>query len=295
MSTKSEPKPKKESEPKTKKESEPKTKEPKKDPKKINVMLAHEYNPEKHNIIGWFMSEKLDGVRAIWDHANKKLMSRSLIEIHAPKWFTKDFPDMALDGELWIDRGLFNKVNGISRKHVPIDAEWSLVKYCVFDVMNESLDYETRMNQCILEIEKLHSEGLAKHLVVVQTRTLNTLNDLQEFKTEVLSQGAEGLMIRNPKSMYEKKRSKELLKYKEFKDAEAEVLRYEGGKNRNEGLVGALVVRDLLSNKVFEIGTGLTDHDRRNPPPVGSIIKYKYFEDTDVSRRFTSFIGLREC
>ena len=33
----------------------------------ISVMLAHNYDPDKHNPTGWLMSEKLDGVRCYWD------------------------------------------------------------------------------------------------------------------------------------------------------------------------------------------------------------------------------------
>jgi DNA ligase 1 len=54
---------------------------------------------------GFWMSEKLDGVRAFWD--GKQFLSRLGNRYHAPAWFTEGLPLEPLDGELWIDRKKF--------------------------------------------------------------------------------------------------------------------------------------------------------------------------------------------
>jgi len=78
---------------------------------KPNLLLLKVYKDQ--NISGWVMSEKLDGVRAYWD--GKHLISRGGKIIHAPKWFTKDYPPFAIDGELWSKRGDFENISSIVR------------------------------------------------------------------------------------------------------------------------------------------------------------------------------------
>ncbi len=68
-------------------------------------MLAQNYNPEVNSPIGWYMSEKLDGVRAYWD--GKVFYSRNGHIFYPPDFFIKDFPQMPLDGELWTKRANF--------------------------------------------------------------------------------------------------------------------------------------------------------------------------------------------
>jgi DNA ligase-1 len=80
----------------------------------------------------WWMSEKLDGVRAYW--SGSKFYSRQGNEFIAPKWFTKDLPREPLDGELWCGRGLFQKTLSIIKKTKDKHAQdWKYVTYLVFD------------------------------------------------------------------------------------------------------------------------------------------------------------------
>ena len=81
---------------------------------------------------GWLVSEKLDGVRGLWDGG--ALVFRSGLPIAAPAWFTHRLPSgVRLDGELWLARGQFEAVSGVVRKAVPVDAEWRAVRYQLFD------------------------------------------------------------------------------------------------------------------------------------------------------------------
>ena len=63
----------------------------------IDPLLAKVYKQE--NVSEWWVSEKLDGVRAIWN--GEKLHFRSGKLISAPDWFTENFPEQLMDGELW--------------------------------------------------------------------------------------------------------------------------------------------------------------------------------------------------
>ena len=69
------------------------------------------------------------------------------------------------------------------------------------------------------------------------------------------------MMLRDPKSFYENRRSKTLLKVKTFHDDEALVIGHEKGEGRCSGMVGALKIRNT-AGVVFNVGSGLNDHLR---------------------------------
>jgi DNA ligase-1 len=91
--------------------------------------------------------------------------------------------------------------------------------------------------------------------------------------------GAEGVMIRKPGSLYETKRSTTLLKVKPWKDDEAEVIGYEPGKGSNKGVTGGLILK-MTDGRVFNIGS-LTAKLRRNPPPIGTVMTFRFMDTTD--------------
>ena len=71
----------------------------------------------------YLVSEKYDGVRAIWD--GKSLRFRSGRPVNAPDWFIAKLPPEKLDGELWLARGTFERLSGYVRKSSPLDADAS--------------------------------------------------------------------------------------------------------------------------------------------------------------------------
>src|SRR5215813_12543341 len=80
----------------------------------------------------YLISEKYDGVRAIWD--GKVLRFRSGRTVNAPTWFVAKLPPESLDGELWLGRGRFETLSGIVRKTEPQDDEWRQIKYMIFEL-----------------------------------------------------------------------------------------------------------------------------------------------------------------
>lgn len=80
----------------------------------------------------YLVSEKYDGVRALWD--GRVLRSRAGNAFAAPAWFLAKLPKQPLDGELWIGRGQFEKLSGAVRKTTPQDDEWRQIKYMVFEL-----------------------------------------------------------------------------------------------------------------------------------------------------------------
>ena len=101
-------------------------------------------------------------------------------------------------------------------------------------------------------------------------------------------------MLRQPESPYEAGRSSTLLKVKTFHDAEARVVEHLAGRGRHQGRMGALAV-ELPDGTSFSVGTGFTDSQRKSPPPVGSVITFRYQELSDRGvPRFPSFVCVRQ-
>ncbi|MFQ5685409.1 MAG: DNA ligase [Candidatus Scalindua sp.] len=253
---------------------------------KVPVMLAHRWN-EKTDIKGWWMSEKLDGIRGYW--TGKEMVSRAGNPFYVPAWYTRNFPSVPLDGELWTERGQFSELVSIVRRK-GADTEWGKVRYFIFDAPKTEGGFEKRLkfahrwflehpNQCVEVLEQQICEG-KEHL----RRKLK----------EIESLGGEGLMLRMPGSPYTIGRSYNLLKVKTYKDAEAAVIMHIPGSGRNSGRIGSLLV--VLPNGIqFKIGTGFSDQERDNPPPVGSIITFKYYGLYKSGiPRFASFLRVRE-
>lgn len=250
------------------------------------VLLAEKYDEEKHNVDGWWVSEKLDGVRAFWD--GSKFLSRNGNKFYAPEWFVKDFPKHdTLDGELFMGRKMFQQTVSIVKSFDASD-RWKQLKYMIFDVPSQGQKpFEDRMKYLKDNYETL------EYVKIVEQTKLSSKEEVPT-KLEALEKlGAEGLMLRKPASLYEQRRSTTLLKVKSWHDDEAIVIDYATkGRGRLAGMAGSLQVRNR-AGKEFKVGSGLTDEQRRNPPAIGTVITYKYQELTNAGvPRFPKFVGI---
>jgi DNA ligase-1 len=205
----------------------------------------------------------------------------------APQWFKDKMPaGMVLDGELFAGNGRFQETVSYVRKMNPIDAEWQNIKYMVFDCPLDKRPFEDR----IAALKKLVKTNAHLELLVQTPMT----KPVDFYLKDAESQGYEGVMLRQPGSLYEEGRSHTLLKVKSFKDCEVTVCGYEKGKGRHKGRVGALKVR-MASGVELDVGTGLSDAERDNPPAIGSIITVRYQELTkDGSCRFPVYVACRD-
>ena len=238
------------------------------------------------DLSGWWMSEKLDGVRAYWD--GKQFISRLGNLYHAPDWFLHGLPGVPLDGELWIDRKKFQRTVSIVRRQDKCDL-WSEVRFLVFDAPAASGAFEERVEfikdafaECALKYARPHEHQICKDLECLRAELA---------RVEAL--GGEGLMLRQPGSKYEAGRSTTLLKVKSFRDAEAVVVSHQGGAGRHKGRLGALLVR-MADGTEFCVGTGFSDAEREDPPAVGETISFRYQELSEAGvPRFPSYVGVR--
>ena len=250
------------------------------------VLLAHPWD-NVTDLTSWWMSEKLDGVRAYWD--GTRLLSRLGNEFFAPDWFIEKLPSHPMDGELWGGRKNFQKTVSTVRRQDRSDA-WREVKYVLFDLPALREPFEARQ----AELQRLVAELAVDHVSAHEQARCENVDSLRAELARVEALGGEGLMMRRPASLYESGRSHTLLKVKSFFDAEARVVGHLPGAGKHKGRLGALEC-EMEDGTRFSAGTGLSDEERNNPPPIGSIITYRYQElSNDGVPRFPSYVGIRD-
>lgn len=255
---------------------------------KPELLLAQVYHDDV-DIQQYWVSEKLDGVRAFWN--GSELISRGGNVIAAPAWFVADFPEEKLDGELWSGRNQFAEILSTVSKQQAIDTEWQAIRYFIFELPDAAGTFTERI--CAMQAI-IQRQGSPYLKVVPQLRIAGN-TELFEKLNRLESIGAEGLMLHHQDALYKTGRSADLLKLKTYQDTEAVVIGYRPGKGKYQGMVGALVVR-TPEGKTFAIGSGLTDELRRNPPEIGAVVTYRYNGFTNNGLpRFARFLRIREA
>lgn len=295
------------------------------------LMLAHPYNPDKHLIAGWYVSEKLDGQRCFWDGGVSRgkptvevpwanlqrkvkpvatgLWSRYGNVIVAPDYFLDSLPvGLLLDGELYC--GNFQQLRTIVSTDVADPEDWKKVNYIVFDspgfdlfttdkINNPNFTKHINHEKCVdylslnggIEIrggqfnavyqETLgllpDSDKIAYRLSQIKLPIREDLarEEMYSILNSVVNAGGEGIMLRDPRSIWIPKRVNTLLKVKPMLDSEAMVVGHVDGEGRLDGMLGALTVK--WNSKIFNLGTGFHDSERKKELyPIGTIIRFKY-------------------
>lgn len=232
-------------------------------------LLAREW-PTSADPAGYLVSEKLDGVRALWD--GQQLRFRSGRPIAAPSWFTQCLPAEPLDGELWLGRGRFEALSGLVRRANPDDAGWQALRYQVFELPAAGGTFAERAAglQTLAAQQAAGSPWAALPHEPAQGRAW-----LAQRLATVLAAGGEGLMLHRADAPQASGRGPWLYKHKPLHDAEALVLAHQPGQGRLLGQLGALQVRTDAGIELA-IGTGFSDADRRQPPALGERITFTH-------------------
>lgn len=249
------------------------------------LLLAETYRHDIDLAVYW-VSEKLDGVRAFWN--GSRLISRGGKPFTAPSWFTADFPPLPLDGELWVGRGRFEETASIVSRHTPHDG-WRRVRYMVFDLPDDPGTFDERLQNLHAAVAASPNEFLA----VIPQYKLTDHKVLMEKLDAVVADGGEGLMLHRGDSRYRSGRSTDLLKLKRFDDAEGIVIAHNPGRGRLAGLMGSVTVRTEQGITV-KIGSGFSDEERKDPPPIGATITFRHQGFTAAGKpRFAVFWRVR--
>ena len=263
------------------------------------VQLANVYE-NSLNVQNFLISEKYDGVRAIWKDG--QLQTRNGNPIHAPTWFIRSLPNIWLDGELWSKRQDFEFISSAVRKIMPVDEQWQQLTYMVFDAPNNTQTFQQRVERYT---QLLHDVNVSYIKPVVQHRVEDNaeLSALLEMYVEA---GSEGVMLHRASAMFNSGRTDNLLKLKPYMDAEAIVLAHLPGKGKYTGMLGSLKVQlkrrsitldvDITDAVIFKIGTGFSDDERKTPPKIGDTITFKYHGlSKNNIPRFASFLRVKEA
>ena len=277
--------------------------------KSFYPMLANKWNGTtlfKHT----YIQPKLDGVRCIAykdDNNNIVLLSRNNKQFPFFKDIKKELNNILdkytiLDGELYVHsingtdhQDLFNIITSACnvRRIEPHENE-SLFKYNIFDVYYEQethLSFKTRWHQ------------LSKHntqlITYVDTQPVYSIQDIMTCYHNFMSQGYEGIMIRDGDGLYQtKKRSKHLLKYKEFKDDEFEIIGAKQGSGNEEGCVVWKCINK--HGKEFDVRPNGSFEDRKRmyvqrKNIIGKLLTVKYQNLTiDGIPRFPVGLSIRD-
>jgi DNA ligase-1 len=233
------------------------------------IQQGKTYQKDKNiDISLYYVSEKLDGMRGYWD--GTQLYSRQGNIINTPQWFTQGWPNITIDGELWISRNTFQPLISCVRKKVPGSC-WDKVRFMMFDLPNNNNSFSHR----VADIKKIVGHVNSPDLQSIKQFRLNTLSELDKKLNQVINNKGEGLMLHLANAYYKVGRHDHLLKLKKHQDAEAIIIAHHGGKGKFRHMLGSIEVK-TAEGVIFKIGSGFSDKERKNPPVIGTIITYKY-------------------
>nr|WP_320049551.1 DNA ligase [uncultured Desulfuromonas sp.] len=221
------------------------------------------------SLSGWWMSEKLDGVRGYWD--GTQLWSKNGHQFHPPGEFTANLPAFAVEGELWAGRNSFENTVSIVMQENP-HPEWFTLRLAIFDVPDSHGPFHQRIRKAIAWFEQHPSQ----YAYVIPQIPIQSLSHMEHELDRIVHLGGEGLIVRDPQAEYTAGRSASILKVKSYQDAEAVVVKHLCGEGKNQGRLGALLV-ERPDGVQFKIGSGFSDDERDRPPAVGSVITYKFY------------------
>jgi len=263
------------------------------DQENIKAMLAHKYNEDKADYPA-FIQPKLDGVRCLFtakgavSRANNQFMNVQHIEQALKPFFAKN-PTAILDGELY-NHGLkddFEKIISLVKKRKPTDADRAeakeLVQYHMYDVASMTIATYVDRNLFLLAEPSFRNSSI---LEVTSTRLATDFDDAQKWHAKNLKLGYEGSIYRTPSGKYKGTRSWDLMKFKDFHDAEAHIIGYEIGKGKREGTLGKFFMQDDDGNKFgCPPGKGYNYKDLANMLEnihdyIGQYATFTYFERT---------------
>lgn len=315
------------------------------------LMLAQTYKDGKFPTKGQMASEKMDGIRALWDGgisrgllkrdvpwANNDKDERYVNEVyatglwtrygnvlHAPDWFLDQLPDYPLDGEMFADRRSWQLLSSVIKRLIPEDYAWRKVTYNVFDVppyaaifttglvnnpnfvkqfdVNEMIAWARprikvnpryRNFAAVTEfLQEEYGSGLYENVRPVEQTLVESTEHMMEMFGHVLDLGGEGLIVRNPKSYWEPKRSAQQFKLKADEDDEGTVVGYIWGEETDKGskllgMLGALILD--YKGKRLKL-SGFTNAEREMTPIASdpnTLQEGYYFPGQQVSNQWSS-------
>ena len=269
-------------------------------------MLAQKYE-DVDITFPCYTQPKLDGIRCIikadgmWTRTGKKIVSCPHVFDELETVFEMQ-PDLIFDGELYNHQFKhdFNKITSLVKKTKPtlsdLEASKHLIEYHIYDLPSSNKSFDGRLEDLQDLISDLFNCFSSSSVVYVTTQEVNNQKELDEFYHDWMEEGYEGQMIRT-NSNYENKRSKTLLKRKEFSDDEFEILAVNEGTGKLAGRVGHMMFKSksghYFSSTINGTQEYLSELWEQRDELIGKFATVKYFNLTpDGVPRFPKVINI---
>lgn len=268
----------------------------------FKIQLAYPYDFERANYPDyWYVTPKLDGIRAIYIHNQQKIFTRKGHEIIGFDHLVEQCFNICekyklefLDGELWSQSVEFNTIQSYVMKQKDFDD--SIKKRIVFNIFALGSENVKNTKEMINIMEEISNEKFKFINILESQKIENEVNILVSKTIDSLIDGYEGIMLRHPEIHYVWKRSHELVKFKEFQVIEAyEKYKYllnndtidkiksfmtktghkivddfiitdvVEGTGNFKGMLGAIVVEGYINGKkiISKVGSGFTVEQRK--------------------------------
>jgi ATP-dependent DNA ligase len=221
--------------------------------------------------------EKYDGVRVIcviedripkfYTRAFNELNSKFLTKIaNQLLIISKGMDGIFFDGELTdLDRkGVSGKVNQML-KGSPKESIGDDLLFNTFDIdpitsirnSKGSTPYTERRDL----LEKLFENTETPNIVLARKWEAKTKEELMPIYDQIVANGGEGVIMKDPNHVYECKRSKSWIKFKEVEDCDLEVTGWYPGEGKREGFIGGFNCKDASGEYIVKVGSGFTEQD----------------------------------
>ncbi len=271
----------------------------------VRPMLAHTFSMDALTKRGktikfpCYVQPKLDGIRCISYLKNGDVImeSRKGVAFNFMDNIRKELkailiktPNVFLDGELYTDKIAFEVISGVVRlKDTPSAVQlknMNKLEYCVYDcIIKDDIDmtFDNRFKQ-LSKMIGTSKKRKWKSIEPVLTEQIESAEQIRPKHDEYVSNGFEGLMLRNVKSKYEiDKRSKDLQKFKDFKEEEFLITGFHEGSGDDKGcIVWECITPDKKPFSAEPLGT--RQHRRKlfkdGKKYIGSLLTVKFFEYT---------------
>jgi DNA ligase-1 len=283
--------------------------------KSINKALGHNLIPdpslmlatdEHETIKKWpiqFCEEKYDGVRIIAvfnpQKKNVEFFTRAFNAVPGVylQKITQDILALMGASEINFECFLDGELTDLNRKSVsgkvtqmlkgtPSPSIQEGILYNIFDFETVSslrtgkgsLSFSLRRER----LKSLFTKDAETHtLILANSYETRTMEEIQKIYKDIVSQGGEGVIVKNPHHVYECKRSKNWVKFKEVLECDLIITGWYPGEGKRTGLIGGFCCQDASGKFQVKVGSGFTDSDlqiiSKNPEQyVGKIASIQY-------------------
>lgn len=267
-------------------------------------MLCSQYEEKLVSKIKFpaYVQLKMDGMRfnAIVKDGSVEFRSRNGKELQLLGNLEKEFIALSsgvncvFDGELMVmmeddyqfaDRqtgnGILNKANKgtISAKEAALvhATVWDVIPYDDFKNGRCATPYSTRFSSLKALVDKQSSKG--KRIWLVSTDVVNTIEEANVKFEEYLSQGLEGIILKDGSGVWEDKRAKHQIKFKGELECDLKIVGVEQGTGKYAGMLGAIVCESSDGVIKVNVGSGFNDTHRKTfteKDLLGKIVAVKY-------------------